>query len=325
MTRQVMDASMTRTFGGYLPLEPDTPGPGWSPAGQPYSSGRACLAAVLREMRPARLHLPGFLCDSVFLPARELGVDLRPYPVDLQLLPPPLELEEQDMVLYVDYFGLCTQAVHALAKSQGERAIVDRSQAWFSPVPEGSWSFDSARKFFGVPDGGLLCGPRDLPPAEVRNTRYTLDHLVLGRIGDAGEGLDAHRRNNVLMHTGPERISLVGERLLQHLDLTTARTARTHNFHALHAHFSARNRLVIDATEVDAPLYYPLLLEGPVDLQAIHAAGIFAPRLWPDVLKRPGSLASDKRLVEQLLPLPIDQRYTEADMNELAWRLDRLI
>lgn len=322
-----MTLANAMTFGGYLPLvaSGSTPRPSFPPHSGLFSSGRACLAKLLREMQPARLHLPGFLCDSVYQPALELGIPTVPYAVDTTLLPAELDVPARDMVLFVDYFGLRTREVHARASAYGERAIVDRSQAWFSPVPEGCWSFDSARKFFGVPDGGRLHGPRALPPSDQRNTRYVLDHLVLGALGHAGEGLEAYRRNNALMHTGPERISLVGDRLLEQVDMEAVRTARTLNFQALHALLGNRNRLPVDPEQIDAPLYYPLLLDRPVDLAAVHAAGIFAPRLWPDVLKREGSVRSDIHLVDHLIPLPIDQRYTSDDMELLAMRLISII
>ena len=313
-------------FGGFLSLEAEIKVSEVAPLGSGlFSSGRASLAAILKVMRPARLFLPGFLCDSAYRPAMELGIAVIPYPVGPDLRPPVLYPRTDDMVLFVDYFCMLTEELHALASPLGDRAIIDRSQCWFSPIPENCWSFDSARKFFGVPDGSRLRGPIKVEPSSERNTRYTLDHLVLGMMGEMEDALSAYRLNNKYMHTGPERISLVGEHLLERIDMDRTRCVRNTNFSILHEQFAALNQLSMNANAIDAPLYYPLLLKEPVELKALHEYGVFAPRLWPDVLDRSDAHRSDVDLVGRLIPLPIDQRYSRADMKLMATRVDKVI
>jgi hypothetical protein len=159
----------------------------------------------------------------------------------------------------------------------------------------------------------------------VHNERYVLDHLVLAHAGAQQEGLASYRRNNALMSTTPHRASLITERLMTNIDVRVVRERRTANFRTLHAILGHRNQLKLDPAEVDGPLHYPLLLDGPVDHERLHAAGIFTPCYWPEVREQcpPGSF--ERGLPDRLVALPIDQRYNEQDMNELAWRLDTQI
>lgn len=317
-----------RTFGGYLGLDTPAPGRGWRPGADDhwYASGRAALAAIVRHVRPARVHVPAYICSSVLAAVRDGGAEPVFHAIGEDLLPARVpDPQGSDMVLLVDYFGVRTPMVHALAASLGEHAILDRAHSCFTAPPPQSWSFDSLRKYFGVPDGARVHAPRPIEPPHDRNERYVLDHLVLAHAGAQHEGLAAYRRNNALMSTAPHRMSLVSELLLANTNVDAVRERRTANFKVLHTAFGHRNRLRLDPSEVTGPLHYPLLLERPVDHGRWHAAGIFTPRYWPEVLERcaPGSI--EHGLVDRLVALPIDQRYGTEDMNELACRLEPLI
>ena len=120
-----------RTYGGYIGFYPDMDGAGWTfGEDQPLmSSGRACLAKILRFTRTRRLHLPDHICDSVVLPLRGLDVEAVFYAIDEQLCPVGIpEVADGDMVLLVDYFGVRSQEVARIAVRYGDKAIVDRSQ-----------------------------------------------------------------------------------------------------------------------------------------------------------------------------------------------------
>ena len=53
---------------------------------------------------------------------------------------------------------------------------------------------------------------------------------------------------------------------------------------------------------------------------------LFVPALWPEVPSRraPG-FEKSRDLASRLLPLPIDQRYGDADMDRLAERVAELL
>lgn len=312
------------TYGGYIGFHPGMDGDGRTVSEhQPLlSSGRACLAKILRHTHTRRLHLPDHICDSVVLPLRGLGVEAVFYAIDEQLCPVAIpDVMDGEMLLLVDYFGVRSGEVARIAAQHGDRAIVDRSQAFASAEVHGSWWFDSLRKFFPLPDGARVGGPMPLPPPGPRNTRTSVEHLSVSQ----SEGLEAYRRNNAAMSIADERISLAGEGILARLDVQGALSARLRNFRVIHEELQASNGLVIDLSHVTSPLYYPWMQDRAGLFPQLHAAGIFAPRLWPEVLVREESGPMAQRAVEQLIPLPIDQRYTEQDMHDLLCALKALL
>lgn len=309
-----------RTYGGYIGFYPGMDGAGWTfGEDQPLmSSGRACLAKILRFTRSRRLHLPDHICDSVVLPLRGLDVEAVFYAIDEQLCPVGIpEVLDGDMVLLVDYFGVRSQEVARIAARYGDKAIVDRSQAFAGPEVLGSWWFDSLRKFFPLPDGARVGGPVRLPPPGPPNARASIEHLLVAQV----DGLEAYRRNNSSMSSADERMSQACEGILARLDVQGALAARSRNFRVIHEELQGSNRLAIDLPRVTSPLYYPWLQDRTGLFPKLHAAGIFAPRLWPEVLSRQGSGPMARRATEQLIPLPIDQRYTEQDMHDLLCAL----
>lgn len=257
--------------------------------------------------------------------AEATGTAVSFYPVNTQLIPVPPALEPGDMLLLVDYFGIRSGPVRELAATVGRRAILDASMAFFSAPPPGAWWFTSARKFFGLPDGATWAGPDLLPRPEAHNPAVRADHLLLAQVGDPEAGLAAYRANNAALRTDALAAAPLSRHLFARLDLEAARTARTRNFLHLHERLGHHNQLQVDSARINGPLHYPLHLSRAVDLRPWHAAGIFAPRLWPDVLARAGSDPESRMLAEAIVPLPIDQRYTTDDMNELAWRVEQLL
>lgn len=307
-------------------LERWPPGPVHAPVPPlTFSAGRAALAAILRHERPRVLHVPDLICGSVIAAAAAAGVEVAFHAVDEQLLPElPTHMSEDGMVLLLDYAGIRRREVQERARVLGRRAIIDASMAFFHRPVEGCWWFTSARKFFGLPDGATVGGPEELPVPEAVNPLVRADHLLLAHLGRGTQALDAYRANNAALGPAPLAAAPLSQRLFERIDREAVRAARTRNFRRLHERLGRHGRLRIDPADIDGPLYYPLHLGRPVDLHRWHAAGIFAPCLWPDVLQRGDARPMSRQLVASIVPLPVDQRYTEDDMDELAWRAEGL-
>ena len=67
---------------------------------------------------------------------------------------PTIIFDDNSYVLYTNYFGICAKNIKELAKKY-KNLIVDNAQAFYMPK-YGIASFNSLRKFFGVPDGSFL-------------------------------------------------------------------------------------------------------------------------------------------------------------------------
>lgn len=71
---------------------------------------------------------------------------------------------------------------------------------------------------------------------------------------------------------------------------------------------------------------YPLYIEGGAQIRReLQKDGIYVPMLWPDVLAvcEKGELEHD--MADNILPLPVDQRYCIEDMEYLAQEVLRCI
>ena len=64
---------------------------------------------------------------------------------------------------------------------------------------------------------------------------------------------------------------------------------------------------------------YPLMIENGMALKKkLQQKKIYIPTLWPSVFEMVEEKDTEYRLAADILPLPIDQRYTEEDMYYIA-------
>ncbi len=312
-----------RTYGGFIGWGP--PGPQEIPwPGQLLASGRSCLTAIAVQLKVSTFHVPFLICDSVVAPLREAGMNVRFYRVDEQARPVLEDIpDDGGAVLSMDQYGVRPDGEQALVQAFGDRVVLDRTHALHNPVPPGHWAFCSLRKWFGAAEGAWLQGPVPVPLPVERNTQYRLDHLLLATVGHTGEALEAYRHNNALMSLLPQRPSLVSERILLRADREAAQHARIRNFQRLHQRLGTTNRLIIDPERTTGAICYPYQPTTPVALDTLHAAGIYAPRYWPEVLQRAdpeGRFKVERALVQEVIALPVDQRYTPDDMDAMLER-----
>jgi hypothetical protein len=310
-----------KAIGGFFELEP-------SGGGRPYHSeatalctGRACLRLLLESRRPRRAFVPFFICDTALTAFEAVDVPYTFYRLTHSLDPVlPDSITAGDCVLYVNYFGLKAESVRRFAASTRARVIADDTQAFFERGYAGATSFNSARKFFGVPDGAYVYGETGEPPA-ARLADSGCEHLVNRLRGNQELAYQQFMEHERRFTTDILRPSVAAERMLAGIDYDRAREARRRNFSAVHARLAALNRLALDFDGIGAavPFCYPLLPAAPVERRRLWDRRIFVPHLWPEVESRGGlEPAWERELAGRLLPLPIDQRYDLPDMDRLC-------
>jgi hypothetical protein len=310
---------MSKPIGGFFELELRRGGAPYHAAAVALGSGRASLRHILDVTRPVLAWVPFYVCDAALRPFEEAGISVEFYSLDDELDPllPTGAPADGECLLYINYFGMKTSRVLALVAAHPGRVIVDDTHAFYSTGYAGAWSFNSARKFFGVPDGSYAYGPGLSRVERPRVPEVHYDHLVNRLLGRQDLAYAQYLRSEAAVTTDPWRMSVLSERLLAQVDYDEARQRRRRNFTVLHEAFGGRNclrRLLLLDTEV--PYCYPLLSSAAVPWTAVWNQGVFAPRLWPEVLERPRStqFVRESTLAERLLPLPIDHRYGADDL-----------
>ena len=299
-------------IGGYFGLE--CYGAGSYHAGAvELNSGRNALRYLIRAYGIDNIFVPYFTCPAVWDALREEGCSIALYNIDDRFMP-TARFPQDAYVLTNDWFGVSGGSV-ALLAGKYENLIVDNAQSFYAE-PGGIGSFYSPSKFFGLPDGGLLvCGKRiegELP-RDASNERAA--HLLKRHDLGAGAGYGDFKANEDLLSKQPVMgMSSLTRTLMGNIDYARARRVRLDNFRYLHSELSGINELDIDEDSIVCPMAYPLLLSKKGLREKLIADRIYVARYWDDSggIVPKGSFSA--YLSENLLPLPIDQRYTPEDM-----------
>lgn len=310
-------------IGGYFELELPAQRTQVFPDALRFQSARSAFYALLHAGRPRRVWMPRYLCDTMYAPLEELGIDCRQYSIDESFgIAAELALGEGEWLYYVNYFGVHDSHVDAvLARFGRERVVVDNCQAFFSSPRPCVATIYSPRKFFGVPDGGLLLTDIevDLPAQRDTGSLLRSAHLVERMAASPEAGYASYKAaEHSLEQLAPRRMSQLTDTILSTVDLDLIRSKRNDNFRALHAELASHNRCILDMAQIDGPLCYPLLIDAPGLREHLIASRVFVATYWPDVRGRVEATAAEAMLVDQLLPLPCDQRYGAAEMTRVA-------
>lgn len=313
-------------IGGYQGLELTASGADATLGMIKTNSARSAIKLVLSSLslEVKKVLLPAYTCDAVVEAANDVGVPTEFYKLDSNFeVEPSLQLKYDELILIVDYFGICGEAVkRSRSRFAHSRTIVDCSQSYFSESMEALATIYSPRKFFGLPDGGLLYStdPRIKQPEQRdESSESRMAHLI-SRITNSPEAayqhyLEAEQAISKLPVQGMSRLT---ERLLQSVDYQRARISRTRNAQYLHERLGQYNRLNLNIDETVAPLCYPFLPSLRTASKAdLIQERIFVPTYWPEVLSRVEEGTFEWDLVTNGIFLPCDQRYNEDDMDRL--------
>jgi hypothetical protein len=320
-----------KPIGGFFELEIAAGSGPLHPRAAALSSGRAGLRCILEAMRPSRAWVPFYICDAALQAFSATGVEVEPYGIDDAFDPilPPGAPAAGECLIYVNYFGLKSATAASLVGVHGSRVIVDDTQAFFATGYPGAWSFNSARKFFGVPDGGYVYGAGLADAGYPRPSHVAYEHLVNRLLGDQELAFTQYLENEARVTATICRMSALSERLLGGVDYPAVRERRLRNFAALHDALSAHNCLTpfLSPKDAEVPYCYPLLSSTSVPWSTLWNQGVFAPRLWAEVPKRSNArqFARESMLADRLLPLPIDHRYGSEDIARLAAVVDKVM
>lgn len=311
-----------KPVGGYFGLELNKGGYSYHTVPYTFKSGRAALHFILKECKPTLVYIPFYTCKVILQSFEVAGIAYKYYSIDKSLEPVTLpDLANGEYFLYTNYMGLKDAAVNRLSTRYGHQLIVDCTQAFFTKGNGRSWYFNSCRKFFGVPDGAYLYPPDGVPvqPVAGSNETYTITHLMKRFNGQVQEGYAAFKENEELC--GPEitGMSAISQHLLSHINYKEVIAARKANFDCLHYIFKNLNQFAIITGPETVPMVYPLITPYTTDRSILYSHGIYVPTFWAEV--KEGSkigFETESNLAESLLPLPIDHRYQEADMQSMA-------
>ena len=317
---------MTMEYGGYLPLELEDRGElfdSYSDAKVArFNSGRAAVVVAAKTICPGRLFIPRYNCEFVRDMLKKYDIAYEMYYLDENLEPKLDSLGTDDWMLYVNYFGLRSDdRIKALAEKY-KNVIFDNTQAFFArPVLDGNcMNVYSPRKFVGLIDGGYLVwsGERTVSedyPLDISWERgiFLLKSIELGTNAAYQDNLDS----KVCLADGVKKMSVLTRKMLRSLNYADLEEKRARNYRCLAGQMADINTLELP-TDGYAPFVYPLIVRKDGLRKRVVGSRIYAPQWWKYLLNEVPEDSVEASFSKWLLPLPIDQRYSEEDMLQMA-------
>lgn len=334
-------------FGGELPLGCDpVAADAWElPADViSFCSGRSALAWLIQRRGPFRAAaISAYTCPTVpaFLEATGLnlglfdhGADAKSVAATLRALPAPA------LVLLPAFYGMRPWVdPEALASElrAGDLLVVDAAQSAFAALdwrpPKGGAVLSCPRKTLALGDGALLTldgiaaeeveaawslPPYPEPAAEKQRAR------ALFADGDPAHELEAVGLSHAAEAGYPEApyaMDPAALTALRRVDRDAYAARRKANFERLQAGLHGKLEVVpgVDADGDAVPFALPVLHDDrAVFLDRLRGRRVFATPLWPGARHDPTRHPVAADLVARLVSLPIDQRYGDAEIDQLA-------
>jgi hypothetical protein len=304
-----------KPIGGYFELE--------LPSFQQYhseaialNSGRFCLEFILRCRKYSKVYVPYFTCDSVVEPLIKLGIPYEFYQIDKDYhIVDNIRLSGNEALMYTNYWGLQGDYCNQLAEKYGRQLILDYTQAFFAKPINGIDTFYSCRKFFGVPDGGYLYTDLQADFDIEQDISYTrMDSLVKRIDLSPEEGYKDFNRISENFQQMPIRyMSKFTKRMMRAINYQDVFNKRRANYEILRKSLGGK-----ELSSDEVPMIFPYMTNDGQSLRNhLIQNKIFVAKYWPNVEEWAGKDTLETYMTNNILPLPIDQRYGEDDMNRI--------
>ena len=309
-------------IGGYIELDTYT-GSMMYEDGIKLNCGRNALAYLIKAKKIQKILMPKFMCDSCDKVLKDNKVKVRYYSVNLDFKPINVERLDDEWLYIVNYYGQLTNEYLITLKL--DKVIIDNAQAYFQKPLNGVDTLYTCRKFFGVSDGAILYTDQKIDIQE-QDESFERMHFLLGRYErTASEFYSEYVGNNHFFANEPiKKMSRLTENLLHGLDYDNIRRTRTKNFEYLHIKLQDINKCELAIP--DGAYAYPLYINKGAEIRKqLQKKKIYIPTLWPAVYNLCGNEELEYKMAENILPLPVDQRYTIDDMKYIVAEVRKCI
>lgn len=319
---------MKNEFGGCLPKEaflkkqPEDLPSFWRHTLK-LNSGRSAIYAAALHSKCTVIYLPRYTCPTIREFLMNHHITVKEYGITSDFSPDVSGIEPEALLVWVNYDGcMMDETIRDVCSRYGEQLLVDHCQAFFdAPIPN-VYNVYSARKFFGVPCGALLFHSRfcdtfphfmdDLPQLSADDTFLK----VAAQYGsNTAYPLYCQNEETFKGLLGRMPTSVWNE--LSLIDYSAIQKRRKQNFLTLHSRLNSINHFSGDFSGKTA-FMYPLLIKQDGLRENLIGRSIYCPTWWRRVLTLPEATEWERFVTRHLIPLPIDQRYTISDMEDMA-------
>jgi hypothetical protein len=302
-----------------------------------YATGRDAFFSILAYLRPTRVWLPNFLCESIFEAAGQNGELIACYPMSVSLesdLKWTRDVRPGDTVLVIHYFGDIQKKIIETVSRLGATSVSDSThlllnqEAWDEALVASDWVFGSLRKSGPFPDGGFCIRNKGIPPSPTLPPRKQFWALraaaLLSRGASAYHDFDNDENWELITEADKELIkhrpgsyamSYLSKSLLRSIPMATKRDAMSINHKLLVEGLpsSLIHPIALRSTSPYVPCLFPSRMARDEVRSMFAKLQMFFPIHWEtDFLATPHDLSG------RILSIPCDDRYGEADMLRIV-------
>lgn len=274
------------------------------------NTGRNALAFLIRAKGIKKLYIPSFLCDSIYRVCEREGCQYQMYNIKEDFQPDfNIPLKNDEWIYIVNYYGQVNNELEL--KMKFKRIIFDNVQDFFRKPQLGIDTIYSCRKYFGVPDGAYLSTNKRLKLSE-DTSKDRFEHLLGRTEFSASEYHSIFNRNEDLFYyLEPKYMSMNTHNIMRGIDYKLVINKRNKNFLFIDDKLGRVNRF--KPITPFGPYMYPFYTYDGMNLKKkLAEKKIYIPTLWPTAIGY-GGIAKEYSM--NILPLPIDQRYSQKDMK----------
>ncbi len=261
---------------------------------------RNCLKYLIQVYAIRRIYLPYYTCPVVWNSAREENCEVKFYHIDKDFLPTE-KFEENDFILYTNYFGINSKNCKILAKKY-PNLIVDNSHSFFYK-PLGLASFNSLRKFFNVQNGAYLFTSKQLGQV------FDVDKIELQPVS-MQEDYEKFLKNELFLDSQKQikAISPKVEKMMNDIDFEAESIKRVRIFKQYEKVLKNFNNIQLDLNSGDIPYCYPFSPNSEIIKRKLWSKNLVLLQLWKNF---PESFI-ESEFLNDTIALPLDNaEYTE--------------
>ncbi len=310
---------METAIGGYFGLELNNSKKHFHENALRLNTARCCLEYILRVRKYRKIYIPFYTCEVIIEPIKRLGLEYEFYAIDEQLEPLFNKIiGPNECFLYTNYFGIKQSTVENVSNNY-KNIIIDNSQAFYAPATLNVDTFYSARKFFGVADGAYLYTDKLLDMEFPKDISFERMSHLLKRLDIGAEAgyADFSANDHVLTGEPIKEMSNLTSAILKSIDYETAKEQRIKNFNYLHGILGKDNLLTIDIADDIVPMVYPFRIKDLQLRERLISHKVFVAKYWPNVLEWCNADQLEYSLAQEIIPLPVDQRYSKKEMMKI--------
>lgn len=315
-----------KEFGGYLEFE-HYYGREYHKNAIALNTARNCLRYIIKKYNITEIYLPRYLCNCISDVCLGEKVNIVYYSINEKFEPQINNLLKSDSFIYViNFYGQLNNEYLFKLKQKFKNLIVDNVQSFFLKPITGIDTIYTCRKYFGVSDGAYLYTDEDLKMNYTIDSSYNRMKFLIGRYEKSGAEFfkDFHYNENLLDNESIKYMSKITHNIMRSINYEDVISKRKNNFRILHNELMGKNILNI---KNEAGLFlYPLLIDkGHFIKNKLISNKVYVPTFWPGVEKLVDDKSFERKLYDDLVLLPIDQRYDEKDMEIILERVSKAI